>query len=319
MKDIQKDLYLKHIEYFLIIHRLGKGIILKPQLEQYICEFNKISGSTINRTIKQLEEFKLIRIIKTKTVSIIGLTTWSLALLLNKDDRKVSISTIYTNNNLAQSAKKNEYIITQLLSSLNDLNHLLVILDNTNLVSNIGDNTHILLELLKRESEFKGSMRGSLDIIKDELNYVKTSNDNKKAQLKNSKKESKEIINKSITINNLQARHLYFKALGKAKLENKNESIYSAPLEMVYMEMGNLLTFKKVKRDLEVLDKWLDTTLKVANRVNIYVVVESNRVEAVSDVLKQWKKKVKNNNPIYFKVIPIDVNNKYYKGLMVVL
>lgn len=316
MKDLQKDLYYNHIEYFLIIHKLGKGIMLKPQLIQYMTKFSNVSISTINRTLKKLEEVKLIKIIKTKTVSVIGLTTPSLALVMDKDIKKVSITTIYTNNNLTQSAKKNEYILTNLLSSSNNLDDLLLILDKTNLVSNIGDNVHVLTDVLKRESEFKGSMSSSIDNIRNEINQVKTMYDNKKAQLKNSKTDSKEVINKDITINNLQARHLYFKSLGKA--ERETDGTYGASLEMVYMEMNDLLTFKKIKRDLQVLDNWIDNTLKVANKIYISVIVESNRVEAVSDVLKDWKRKVKSNTPIFFKVVPIDVNNKYYKGLTVV-
>lgn len=317
MKDIQKDLYFDHIEYFLIIHRLGRGIILKPQLVQYMSKLNGVSISTVNRTLKKLEEVKLIRIIKTKTVSIIGLTTPSLALVMDKDNKKVSVTNIYTNNNLTHSSRKNEYIINHFLSSSTDLNDLLEVLNNTNLVSNAGDNSHILDDLLKREQEFKGSMKSSIEIIRNELSYVKTSYENKKAQLKNSKAESKEIINKDITINNLQARHLYFKELGK--VQEESQGTYAAPLEIVYIEMNDLLNHKKVKRDLSILNEWANTTLTVANRINIYVVVESNRVEAVSDVLKEWKRKTNFDTPIYFKVVPIDVNQKYYKGLTVVL
>lgn len=316
MKDLQKDLYFNYIEYFLIIHKLGKGIMLKPQLIQYISKFNGVSVSTINRTLNKLEEVKLIKVMKTKTVSVIGLTTPSLALVMEKDIKKVSITNVYTNNNLTHSARKNEYILNEILPKTDNLDNLLEVLNKTNLVSYTGDNTHILHDLLKRESEFKGSMKSSLGIIKDELNYVKTSYDNKKAQLKNSKAESKEIINKDITINNLQARHLYFKRLNGAQEES--EGTYGAALEITYFEMNDLLTLKKVKRDLSILNEWTNTTLTVANKVYVNVIVESNRAEEVSNVLREWKRKTNFDTPIYFKVVPIDVNNKYYKGLTVV-
>lgn len=318
MKASQKEIYDNYIEYFLIIHKLGKGIMLKPQLIQYISRLYGVSLSTVNRTLKQLEEVKLIRVMRTRTVTIIGLTTPSLALLLNKNDRKVSVTTIYTNNNLTQSARKNEYIINNLLPSSNNLEHLLVMLDNTNLVSNIGDNAHILTELLKRKHEFKGSMGSSIETIKKEYEYVDTIYKNKQAQLnKGNDDDKKDKKDKKLTINNLQARHLYFKSLGEVKKEA--EGTHGAPLEMVYMEMGDLLTYKKVKRDLEVLNKWVNTTLVVANKVNVCVVVESNRVEAIADTLNDWKRKGNFDKPITFNVVPTNVKEKYYKGLTVVL
>lgn len=318
----RQELFNEYIDYFRILDQLGKGIMIKPQLQRYILKFNDISKDTFARGLRKLEEVKLISVLKTRTVSIIGLTNPAVMLLRNKGSlKKVSASNIWTNRNLKQSTVKNQYIIEMYLEGKNSYDELKLLLDQTNLMSKVGDNACIIKNHLQREKEFAGFGAA----VGRELKYLEGAYENKKSQLKGSKSKKSEITNTEITLNNLQSRHIYFKTLYEAveKVQNsEGTKTYSAGLEMIYMEVSDLLGREKFERDMDALSSWISTTMAVADAVCVDVVVEPSRAECVAETIKEWHRKRLPQfclNSVYFQLVEVDIRDKYYRGLNIAI
>ena len=329
--DLRKELFVQHLEYFHILDKLGKGIIIKPQLEQYILKLNNINKYKFNRDLGRLHDARLIEIMKTKSVTIIRLTKPAIMFLKNKRTLKdVSITTITTNKNLKMSLVKNEYIINTYLDNYCSLVELMAALEETNLIAKTGDNEQLLKKILQKHKQ--GTKREDHDLknLHEEIEHINAIKYNKELQIKKAEfdAEKKEIpkVKKEVnftraSINNLQARHIYFKKLGEFYLPiNKNgktESGWCSDVELTYVEISDLIRYEKFTRDLDILSEWLSANIYFG-KVMIEVVIEPNRRSAIEDIINQWHRKRRSQfctQNVAFKIVEIDVTNKNLKGV----
>lgn len=321
--DLRKDLFVQHLEYFHILDKLGKGIIIKPQLEQYILKLNNINKYKFNRDLGKLHDARLIEVMKTKSVTIIRLTKPAIMFLKNKRTLKdVSITTITTNKNLKMSLVKNEYIINTYLDKCCSLEELMAALQETNLISKSGDNEELLKKILQKYKKDAKIEEHNLYNLLEEISYINTVKYNKQLQLQEGTKTSKEKKAAYFTrtsINNLQARHIYFKSLGELYSKKKDRQLpdWYSDVELIYMEVSNLITYEKFKRDLNIISSWLIADIYFG-KVTIDVVIEPNRRSTIEDTINQWYRKRLSQfctRNVAFKIVEIDVTNKHLKGV----
>ena len=299
---LRQQLYIRYKLYFKVLDKLGRGIMLKPQLEQYIQKFEGCSKSKFDKVIKELVEQKLIRLERTKSASVLSLTNPSLRLLRNAETQaKVSTSSIRTESNLKKSIVKNEYILQTYLEQTNNFGMLISILEETNLLNANCDNLHIAKIILNR------AVDTSCDSpAKAEYDYIDAVYKNKLAQLKHSKIEGNQDVRKKdkmVSVNSLQSRHMYI---------TNAESNF----EVTYMEMFKPIGYGKFKADMEVLNKYLQAI--PSNTITINVVVEKHRINTMKEIIKEWER----NKLQYFcltevtiNTIEIDTIEKYMKGV----
>lgn len=326
--DLRKELFAQYLEYFLVLDKLGKGIMIKPHLQQYMLKLNNINKYKFNRDLDRLHDVRLIEIMKTKSVTIIRLTKPAIMFLKNKKTiKEVSSTTITTNKNLKMSLVKNEYIINTYLDKYCSMLELMAALEETNLVAKTGDNEKLLKGILQKYKDGKKLKDHELKNLREEIEYIKESKHNKELQLQKEEfdaggnkilKIKREINFTRTSINNLQARHIYVKSLGKLYAIRKEHQIphWCSDVELIYMEISNLMTYEKFKRDLDVISEWLIGNIRF-EKVTIEVVIEPNRRSAIEDTIKQWKRKRMRQFctlDVMFKIIEIDVTNKYLKG-----
>lgn len=331
----RQELFIKYQEYFLLLDLLGKGIMIKPHLWEYISRFKKISKSTFERDLKKLEAENMLEIARTSTATIIGLTGPALMYLRNKKSVKaVSTTSIWTNRNLKMSTVKNEYVLNSLLTDVCSLEDLKSSIATTNLLSKTGDNTHVLRHIRERHLKETNLKTHNVQSIDKEITYIRDSAYNKALQLNNKtelneegneiQKIKREVSVRNVTLNNLQSRHIYFKNMGEfsANYYPGGTQTYSAPITFTYLEITDLLGYKKFKSDMDTLSAWLEGIGVSFGKVVIEVVIEPNRRSAIEDTIKEWKRKRLSQfitGDVTFNIVEVDIRNKYIKGLNISL
>ena len=326
----RQELFIKYQEYFLILDLLGKGIMIKPHLWEYISRVKKISKSTFERDLKKLEAENMLEIARTSTATIIGSTGPALMLLRNKKYiKEVSTTSIWTNRNLKMSTVKNEYVLNNILSDGCSLEDLKGSIAATNLLSKTGDNTHVLSYIRERHLKETNLKEHNMEKIDKEIKKIGDLAYNRALQLKKNDldeegkkipKVKRVVSDDSTTLNNLQARHIYFKDMGKfnCRYNPGGEITYSAPITFTYIEITDLLGYQKFKNDMDTLSAWLEGIGVSFGKVIIEVVVEPNRRSAIEDTIKEWKRKRLSQfstGDVAFNIVEVDVRNKYLKGL----
>lgn len=327
--DLRKELFAQYLDYFHILDKLGKGIMIKPHLQQYMLKLNNINKYKFNRDLDRLHDVRLIEIMKTKSVTIIRLTKQAIMFLKNKKTiKEVSSTTITTNKNLKMSLVKNEYIINTYLDKYCSMLEFMAALEETNLIAKTGDNEKLMKKILKKYN-YNGKIKDhDLKNLLEEIEYINDAKHNKELQIQKVEfdaqgneipKIKKQINFTGISINNLQARHIYVKSIGEIYSKNKDTESpdWVSDIQLSYIEISNLMTYEKFKRDLDVISKWLLGSIRFGE-VTIEVVIEPNRRSAIEHTIKKWNinrlsQFCKPN--VMFKIIEIDVTNKYLKGV----
>ena len=303
-QQLREQLYKEHILYFKVLQELGNGIMIKPHLEQYIIAFCNYGKSKFEKVIKKLAENKLLCVERTNSASIVMLTKPALALLKNKEVEKVSTSSIRTNLNLKKSMMKNEYILQNYRIDMMGFREVLKMLkEEGNLISKVGDNEHIAKAILAYST---GTYAYNLE---HEYEYLKAVKINKIAQLKNNDIEKVDVRDKNASINNLQARHMY---ITQADLD----------LEIAYFEMTKHINYEKFRADFDILSKCLQFIQ--CDHVTINIIIETNRVRAVTATAEEWKRKrlihfLKLAEEVTINIVPVDIQNKYLRGVDICL
>ncbi len=288
--------------YFIFLWEYGKGIIIKPQLEQYILQYTDYSKSTFNKHLSYLVSLKLIKIERTHSASIICVTKPLLVLLLGKREQKeVSLTGIWTNIRLSKSIFINEYILREIVPVAPTVKALNLLVGESNLLKSSGDNLDLaeLIHARLSGANLNGSSR--------DIKYIKECMHNKKANLKNNKLEPVEIIRdkKYGSLNNLQARHMYV--------------VDSSPNFIIaYLEVSAPITYPKFVADINVLQKYLGHA--DVNSLTVDVVVGAGSSLAIENILEEWNRKkgpkfLIHKNNLVFNIVPLDLDNKYFKGV----
>lgn len=201
---------------------------------------------------------------------------------------------------------KNEYILQNYRIDMMGFREVLKMLkEEGNLISKVGDNEHIAKAILAYSTNTYAYN------LKKEYEYLKAVRRNKIAQLKNNDIEKVNIAtsDKNASINNLQARHMY---ITQADLD----------LEIAYFEMTKHINYEKFRADFDILSKCLQFIQ--CDHVTINIIVETNRVRAVTATAEEWKRK----RLIYFSmlpeevtinIVPVDIQNKYLRGVDICL
>lgn len=321
MKQLEADrreLFKNHTIYLEIVAELGKGIMIKPHLEQYIITYTHCSKSKFNKDLKKLIDLKLLSLETTKAASIIVITKPALALLRGRESQKeVSLSGVWTETNFTRSLMKNEYILDVYAPRCASYRGLIEILNETNLVKSSGANEDIAKVILDRA---KGT--ANEDGAEKDYKYIKDSHENKKANLKKRKSKKpaevepeeadlEEVAKTTITrdknfasINNLQARHMYITDSGEW-------------FELTYMEVSKQLNYAKMKSDMDILSRCL-RHIPVAH-VTIDVVIPQSRKRTVEKVVAEWVRKRRIHfaiTDITINIITLDVAGKYFRGVI---
>lgn len=299
-----RELFNTHIIYFRILDELGKGIMLKPQLEQYIITLCNYSSSNFNKILKLLADSKLVTIERTKTASIVTLTCPSLAMLRDKESsKKVSTSSIRTNANFQKSIVKNEYIIATYLPLYNSYTELIGAIKEGNLINKLGDNLDVAQAILERS---EGVYIQNMQL---EVDYIIAMQNNKIAQLKNNTLNKMIADKKDCSLNNLQARHMYITSC-------------DSDVQIAYLEVSKPINLEKLKADMKMLSNC--TQFIQADTITVDIVVDSNRLIPVNSVVREWERKYIHTlsipkEQLTINVVSLDITNKYLKGINISL
>lgn len=301
----RKALFATHKMYLEIVYNFGGGILLKPQLEQYITTFLGCSVSKVNKDLKKLRDLKLLKLEPTKAVSILVITKPGLMLLKNKKcQQEVSLSGVWTENNFKKSVIKNEFIIAYAIrrEGCQDYSQLVDLWGKTNVINREGDNAHIARVIL---DDVTGTSN-ELSALRD-YNYIKGVLANKRANLKNNDANKMIVPGRDkyfVSINHLQARHIYIIS-------------YPRHFEFVYMEITKKINYQKFKSDMHVLSLYLQNL--AVDFLTIQIVVPINRKKTIQKVVSEWTKKqrggfVMAKGRLKIKLSYLDIDDKYFKG-----
>lgn len=332
--NVRQELFNQHVEYFQILDKLGKGIMIKPHLMEYMAKLNNTNKYKLNRDIDKLHKAKLLDVMKTKSVTIISVTSPSLMFLRNKKSvKEVSTSSVTTNRNLKMSMVKNEYIINTYLSKCNTFEELKSLLEQTNLISKTGDNEQLLKMILRKHKQDTKKKDHNFASLIEEITYIEDSKYNKALQMASPKvddegneisKVMREINFTRVSINNLQARHMYWGGMSKfywKKRVGYSEATAYTDVTIVYMEVTDLIGYQKFKRDMDILSEWLTSNVDFG-KVTIDIAIEPSRREAMEDTIAQWRRKRISQfctTNVEFNIVEIDVTNKHLKGLNIAI
>lgn len=305
MKQLEIDrkaLFEKHKLYLEIVNDFGRGIMIKPHLEQYIITFTKCSNSKFNKDLKKLIDLKLLCLETTQSASIIVITKPALMLLGVKTAQKeISLSGVWTESNFKRSVVKNEYVLKEYVAKCSNYRELRNLLKETNLIKPQGDNIDIAKAILDRAQMTTNAARAERD-----YQYIKAVFENKKSNLKNSRAEKTTVTRDKDTasINNLQSRHMY--------ITDSNEFF-----EIAYLEISKKINYEKMKSDMDMLSKCLQHI--PVEHLTIDIVVGATRGRMVEKIVAEWKKKrwghfIHDKNGLTINIIALDVDNKYFRG-----
>lgn len=277
MKKLIK--YKTHLE---VVHTIGRGIMIVPQLVEILSHYEVAPKSTLYRHINKMVELNLLKDITIEKVKIVYLTQAAADLLEIK--KSISTSKIANTKSLNDSMLKTQYVIKYDLWRYPTLNSLITVLNRRSNLITASDAE--LFEYIYRDNKetIFDNTSATQRTFNQEYSYLKYVEEKREAQLKGKGDTIKPVAKPRYTVRNLKRRNIYLTFIGKAaKGVNLQLTLFETDSKTISSDNFTL--------DMGVINKWLETF--PANKIRLQVIVKPHRVKAIQMIVRKYKLKHK--------------------------
>ncbi|WP_342533125.1 hypothetical protein MHB40_17975 [Lysinibacillus sp. FSL K6-0057] len=315
MITIQKkeEVAKQYSDILKIIYHLGKGIMWRTQLKQYLQQFFAISEKEFILALKDLTDADIIHIHRYCNRHIIRLKKFAIYYLTCKERASVASITFTTSK-----AIKSAYINAVLLYNLMQLEvvesldlYIEEIAKRTTLLAKDKSNHHILTKLLSIQSYKHSWEKIRFEI--EELERIRLTNIQK---LQNVKAIEKPLYYYNFNLNAMQARDIY---LGGWVIENKVESRVSfhGPIIYIFNINQKYNYIPKLEENLKQIREYFSYLLDTPQGFTIQfkLIVEDMQLENKLRNNQKYKNFVENLVLDEIEILNLNILNDVFGGV----
>lgn len=303
----------QHNDILKIVYHLGKGIMWRTQLKQYLQRFFTLSEKELILALKELKEADIIHIHRYCNRHIIRLKKFAICYLTGRE-RESLASITFSSSKAIKSAYINAVLLYNLmqLETVESLEQYInKITKTTTFTAKNKSNHHILSNLLNSHLYEHSRERISYEI--EELNRTQVTNIQR---LQNVKVIDIPTYFYNFNLNAMQARDIY---IGGWITENKIESRVSFHGPMIYIfDISQKYKYvPKLETILKQIREYFSYLLDTPQGFTIYfkLVVEDASVEANLRENKKYKNLIENLALDDIEILNLNILHDVFGGV----